>query len=413
MNKFVKLLITALVAVIGLSFTACGDGSGDNGGGNGNGTGTAPTVTTATLSGGTVGTAYSQTLTATGDTPITWSLATGSLPGGLTLSTAGVISGNPTTANTFNFTVKATNATGNNTKPLSITIASGDGGNAGTYIITGSGTTFTATKNGATIGTANQALYIIINAIQTNANGADLTIQFGNGTNVLDIGTSSVEFTGTWGIITLTGKITSSGNNNTIRNSTNASINSTADIENTNTENGSRAISNGTGGTVNITGGTITGRTAIINSNATGTVIINSGTVTGIGGDGISNRGTVTISGGSVSMTGGSGGEYAIYNNNGGTVNITGGTVTSNGNVIENTNSTLNISNNAKVEGTNSSISVIRNSSNGTVIITGGTISATGMSSYAVQNLSGTVTVTTPPTVIDKTKTSGTITWLP
>jgi hypothetical protein len=37
MNKFVKLLITALAAVIGLSFIACGDGSGDNGNGNGNG----------------------------------------------------------------------------------------------------------------------------------------------------------------------------------------------------------------------------------------------------------------------------------------------------------------------------------------------------------------------------------------
>jgi len=90
------------------------------------GTGTAPTITTATLPNGTVGTAYSQTLTATGDTPITWSIETGSLPSGLppglSLSTAGVISGTPTTADTFNFTVKATNATGNDTKALSIVI---------------------------------------------------------------------------------------------------------------------------------------------------------------------------------------------------------------------------------------------------------------------------------------------------
>jgi hypothetical protein len=87
-------------------------------------TGKPPTVTTTSLPDGTVGQAYSQTLTATGDTPITWSIDTGSLPGGLNLSTAGVISGTPTTANTFNFTVKAANAAGNDTKQLSITIAS-------------------------------------------------------------------------------------------------------------------------------------------------------------------------------------------------------------------------------------------------------------------------------------------------
>ena len=86
-------------------------------------TGKPPTVTTTSLPDGTVGQAYNQTLTAAGDTPITWSIDTGSLPGGLNLSTAGVISGTPTTANTFNFTVKAANAAGNDTKQFSITIA--------------------------------------------------------------------------------------------------------------------------------------------------------------------------------------------------------------------------------------------------------------------------------------------------
>ena len=82
----------------------------------------APTITTTTLPGGVTGTAYSQQLAATGTTPITWSLASGNLPTGLTLSSAGVISGTPTAANTFNFTVKATNSAGNNTKALSIVI---------------------------------------------------------------------------------------------------------------------------------------------------------------------------------------------------------------------------------------------------------------------------------------------------
>ena len=81
-----------------------------------------PTITTTSLPGGLVGTAYNQTFTATGTTPITWSLQSGTLPTGLSLSTAGVISGTPTTAGTSNFTVRATNSAGNATKALSIVI---------------------------------------------------------------------------------------------------------------------------------------------------------------------------------------------------------------------------------------------------------------------------------------------------
>ncbi|MDR2970324.1 MAG: putative Ig domain-containing protein [Bacteroidales bacterium] len=83
---------------------------------------TPPTITTTTLPGGVTGTAYSAQLSATGPTPITWSLESGNLPNGLTLSAAGVISGTPTTAGTSNFTVKATNSTGSDTKSLSIAI---------------------------------------------------------------------------------------------------------------------------------------------------------------------------------------------------------------------------------------------------------------------------------------------------
>ncbi len=84
----------------------------------------APAITTSSLPGGTVGTAYSQTLAATGDTPITWSIESGSLPEGLSLeSETGVISGIPTTVGTASFTVKATNAAGSDTKALSIDIA--------------------------------------------------------------------------------------------------------------------------------------------------------------------------------------------------------------------------------------------------------------------------------------------------
>ena len=82
----------------------------------------APSITTDTLPNGKVGEAYSQTLTATGTAPITWSID-GGLPAGLSLNAdTGEISGTPTADGTAKFTVKATNSAGSNTKELSITI---------------------------------------------------------------------------------------------------------------------------------------------------------------------------------------------------------------------------------------------------------------------------------------------------
>ncbi|SKB07238.1 Putative Ig domain-containing protein [Prosthecobacter debontii] len=75
-----------------------------------------PTVTpSGSPTAATVGSAYSFTLSATGGTsPYTWAVASGSLPAGLTLSSAGVISGTPTTPNTsgVSLTVRATDALG-------------------------------------------------------------------------------------------------------------------------------------------------------------------------------------------------------------------------------------------------------------------------------------------------------------
>lgn len=78
-----------------------------------------PAITTESLPDGEVGTAYSQTLTATGDTPIKWNLASGStLPAGLSLSEDGKITGTPTTAGTYKFTVTASNESGSASKEL-------------------------------------------------------------------------------------------------------------------------------------------------------------------------------------------------------------------------------------------------------------------------------------------------------
>jgi CSLREA domain-containing protein/uncharacterized repeat protein (TIGR01451 family) len=66
------------------------------------------TVTPANLPGATVGTAYSQSLSATPSGNYTFTRTSGSLPGGLTLSAAGVLSGTPTATGTFTFTITAT-----------------------------------------------------------------------------------------------------------------------------------------------------------------------------------------------------------------------------------------------------------------------------------------------------------------
>jgi hypothetical protein len=80
------------------------------------------TITTASpLATGTVGTAYSQTLAAiNGTPPYSWSITAGSIPG-LVLSSAGVLSGTPTTQGTYNFTVQVTGG-GPATKAFALTV---------------------------------------------------------------------------------------------------------------------------------------------------------------------------------------------------------------------------------------------------------------------------------------------------
>jgi large repetitive protein len=91
------------------------------------------TINTTSLGPGVIGAAYNQALTGTGGAaPYTWSLASGSLPGGLTLTsspTIGTISGTPNALGTFPFTIKLTDSTtptaNTTTKQFSITIGAG------------------------------------------------------------------------------------------------------------------------------------------------------------------------------------------------------------------------------------------------------------------------------------------------
>lgn len=73
--------------------------------------GAALSISTGTLSSGQVGKAYSVTLQATGGkASYSWSVASGSLPSGVTLTKAGVLSGTPTTAGTSSFAIAVTDS---------------------------------------------------------------------------------------------------------------------------------------------------------------------------------------------------------------------------------------------------------------------------------------------------------------
>jgi hypothetical protein len=84
-----------------------------------------PTITTTTLPNGNVATPYSQQLQATGGSgSLTWAISGGSLPPGLGMDAAGLISGTPIVAGApSSFTVKVTDARQqSDTQDLSITI---------------------------------------------------------------------------------------------------------------------------------------------------------------------------------------------------------------------------------------------------------------------------------------------------
>ena len=122
------------------------------------------TLDPATLPNLPIGQAYNQTMTVTGGTgTFTYAVTTGSLPTGLTLTSGGVLSGTPTVAGTYTFTITATNqwgCTASNSYTIVVacpTISLSPGtlppGNVGfaynqTITVTGSTNTFTFSSTG-------------------------------------------------------------------------------------------------------------------------------------------------------------------------------------------------------------------------------------------------------------------------
>src|ERR1700746_1480874 len=85
MRRLLALLFIATISVAGQSLTLQG----------------------SLPSTGTVGTSYSGSLsTSNGPPPYTFSLSSGALPNGLTLNPAGQVSGTPSKAGSFQFTIK-------------------------------------------------------------------------------------------------------------------------------------------------------------------------------------------------------------------------------------------------------------------------------------------------------------------
>jgi hypothetical protein len=84
---------------------------------------TPPTITSTNAFSGTVGVAFSNDITATGDAPIGFSGT--DLPGGLSVASGGAITGTPTAAGPFNAILTATNAAGTTNQAVTFTIAKG------------------------------------------------------------------------------------------------------------------------------------------------------------------------------------------------------------------------------------------------------------------------------------------------
>ncbi|MDP2755168.1 MAG: PKD domain-containing protein [Nitrospirota bacterium] len=135
-------------------------------------------ITTTSLPSGTVGVSYGTNLSATGGkTPYTWSIMSGNLPPGLSPSTGGLISGTPTTAGTYNFTVKVTDSSSpQQTAPKALSISVNQSGtptvNSVNPVSGKQGETLSVTISGANLSGATSISFgagITVNGFTVNS----------------------------------------------------------------------------------------------------------------------------------------------------------------------------------------------------------------------------------------------------
>ena len=172
---------------------------------------------------GTIGTAYSFTYTASGSPAPTFTVTAGGLPTGLSLSTAGAITGTPTTAGTFSGTVTASNTAGTTTQNFSIsvpklsaTVTLNSGSLAQTYDGTAkvatattnpSGKTVTFTYNGFSTLPINAGSYTVVGTIvDTNYAGTSSpgTLVIAQATATIALSNTTQSYDGTAKSVTAT-----------------------------------------------------------------------------------------------------------------------------------------------------------------------------------------------------------------
>ena len=145
-------------------------------------------ISTGQLSGGFVAGGYSATLAATGgSTPYTWSLTSGSLPNGLSLSSGGVVSGTPSLAGSFSFSVQVKDASSATaSRNFSINIASPSPSVAITSPASGSSVSGTVSVSG----TASDS--VSISSVQVSVDGGSYSPASGTNTWSFTLNTSSL-----------------------------------------------------------------------------------------------------------------------------------------------------------------------------------------------------------------------------
>ena len=362
--------------------------------------------TSAALPNGTVGVAYSATLAATGTTPITWALASGStLPPGLTLNAAtGWISGTPMSEGVFSFSITARNPFGSDTQTLSFQILPAGQSvaldvSAGSITIDTTASTFRVGSGPVTPYAAGDNLIItgstIAYTVAVSGTGVvNITL---NGASI-DLSAANIALCAFCIAGSATVNLTLVGDNTLTSNiaaglgvpvGTTLLINGVGSmLATSNFGSGIGGSSGSGGGTIIINGGDITATSSSYGAGIggsgsnSGNITINGGTVraTGNGGAGIGNNtsgGTVTINGGTVTATGGG---WAGIGSSGGNITLTGGTVTATGG-----------NGGAGIGGSGSS-------SSNNIIITGGDVTAIGGGSAAgigggSYGASGTITI--------------------